>query len=253
MIIKEYLAHFLKKVRAIPLEVDSKSVASAAQDSAQLGPRLTPSFVLGEKIGAYYGYDASVKEQRPVSAQGQPLPWYTYPAIEYLSQWDCRGLNIFEYSSGYGSLWWADKGSNQYCVEHNPVWHAQISTFASQLKFLGLKENRQDYAGAIHGFNIPWDIIIIDGVWRVDCAAEALKAAGGDTIILLDNSDWYRDVAEILREGGYFQTDFSGFGPINNYASTTSLFFPFKSPLLKRIAMPVPICGTKTGKDPEFW
>ena len=212
-----------------------------------------PCTIVGEKIGVCYGYDASVRAKRPISAQGQPLPWYSYPAIEYLSQWDCRGLNIFEYSSGYGSLWWADKGANQYSVEHDPAWHGQVSALASQLKYLGLKENREDYANAIHAFDLQWDIIIIDGVWRVSCAEQALKAAQRHTVILLDNSDWYRDVAEVLRKGGYFQVDFSGFGPINQYATTTSLFFPFQSPLLARISMPHPICGINTGKNPDLW
>lgn len=233
---------------------ESREMVETPEDMPEVASQpVAPCVEIGEKIGACYGYDASVKAQRPISAQGQPLPWYTYPAIEYLSQWDCRGLNVFEYSSGYGSLWWADKGANQYSVEHDPAWHAQMASLATHLKYLGLKENREEYANAIDAFKISWDLIIIDGVWRIRCAEAALRAVNSQTLLLLDNSDWYRDVAEILRSAGYFQVDFSGFGPINSYAWTTSLFFPFKSAMQPKIGMPVPICGVKTGKNPEYW
>jgi len=47
----------------------------------------------------------------------------------------------------------------------------------------------------------------------------------GGVIVIFDNSDWYPKTVEFLRENlGWVQIDFHGFGPINNYTWTTSLF-----------------------------
>lgn len=44
-------------------------------------------------------------------------------------------------------------------------------------------------------------------------------------MLILDNSDWYPKSVKYLQESlGWMQADFHGFGPINNYTSTTSVF-----------------------------
>lgn len=44
-------------------------------------------------------------------------------------------------------------------------------------------------------------------------------------MLILDNSDWYPKSVAFLREKlRWMQTDFHGFGPINNYTWTTSIF-----------------------------
>ncbi len=51
-------------------------------------------------------------------------------------------------------------------------------------------------------------------------------------MIILDNADWHRGCARFLREQGLIEIDFHGFGPINCYTWTTSIFlsrnFAFK-------------------------
>jgi len=53
-------------------------------------------------------------------------------------------------------------------------------------------------------------------------------------MVILDNSDWYRETAKYLRENlDMIEVDFHGFGPINDYTWTTSVFlsrnYRFKS------------------------
>lgn len=200
-----------------------------------------------------YGFEISRQSSCPVAADGSPLPWYTYPAIEYFNQWDVRGLNIFEYSSGYSSFYWSRRGANVYSVEHNSEWFEQVSLQSSALKALTLASDRDVYSKTIHQYDVQFDLIVIDGVWRNDCAREALTHCGKDTLIILDNSDWYTDVATFLRQNGYFQIDWNGFGPINQYTWTTSLFLPLASPCSNRIGMPTPIGGIQVRRDEEFW
>jgi len=44
-------------------------------------------------------------------------------------------------------------------------------------------------------------------------------------MVILDNSDWYRETAKYLRENlDMIEVDFHGFVPINDYTWTTSVF-----------------------------
>ena len=45
-------------------------------------------------------------------------------------------------------------------------------------------------------------------------------------MVILDNSDWYSNTSKYLRDSlNLLQVDFHGFGPINDYTWTTSIFF----------------------------
>jgi len=188
----------------------------------------------------------------PTAPDGSPVPWYTFPAIEYFQALDVNGLDIFEYSCGSSSLFWARKGANVWCVEHNPEWYETINAQSAVLKGIALKEDKEGYANAIHNPGINFDIISIDGIWRNECAAEALECLKPGGIIILDNSDWYIDVAQTLREQGFFQVDFSGFGPCNDYYWCTSVLLPFVSPFMARWRQPAPIGGIHVTKG-ENW
>lgn len=223
---------------------------SSPQEKTPYPPQLQS---LAQKLGEQQGFTASLAVNRPVAADGRPIPWYTYPAIEYFNQWDVRGLNIFEYSSGNSSLYWADRGANVYSIEHDPEWFQHVSQQSCKLQDFVLASDKESYSQSIRQYNIEFDIIIIDGVWRNECACEALRHSANKPFIILDNSDWYTDVAGFVRGHGYFQIDWNGFGPLNPYAWTTTLFIPFKSVYTPRIGMPNPIGGIRVGKNKDLW
>jgi hypothetical protein len=188
----------------------------------------------------------------PVAADGSPLPWYTYPAIEYCNQLNATSLNIFEYGSGNSSLYWAHKGAKVWSVEHDPVWYENMRTKSAQLCGLWLQTDRESYAASIKDVGLAFDIVIIDGAWRNECAAVALAYIRKDGLVILDNSDWYTDVAEFLRSHSFFQVDFNGFGPVNDYCWTTSVFLPFQSPYIERLRQPQPIGGIEVYKGDKW-
>lgn len=189
---------------------------------------------------------------RPVAADGAPLPWYTYPAIEYFNRWDVRGLSIYEFGSGNSSLYWAGKGAVVRSVEHDPEWFSEMQKRSSSLAGLSLCSNKEDYAASIAEGDRFYDLVIIDGVWRNECAAAAMSRLKPDGVVLLDNADWYADVRGYLVDKGFFPIDFSGFGPINAYCWTTTLLAPWKSAWTERIAPPRPIGGIQVVKG-EQW
>ena len=69
-----------------------------------------------------------------------------------------------------------------------------------------------------------FDIVVIDGLYRFDCARQApayLKSAG---MIILDNSDWHPESARFLRQRDLIEVDFTGFKPTHEDVQTTSVF-----------------------------
>ncbi len=47
-----------------------------------------------------YGHLQTVRSKAAIDRTGRPVPWYTYPAIEYLKQFDFAETSVFEYGSG---------------------------------------------------------------------------------------------------------------------------------------------------------
>lgn len=199
-----------------------------------------------------HGLGRTLESKIPEAADGSPLPWYTYPAIEYCNQINAEGCNIFEFGSGNSSLYWARKGAKVWCVEHDAEWHATMARKSAHLQALMLQEEKDGYAAAIGATGETFDIVIVDGMWRNESADAALPYLREGGLIILDNSDWYHDTAEFLRSKGFFQVDFNGFGPCNPYCWTTSLFLPFQSRFIQRLGMPNPIGGIAVFKG-ETW
>ena len=45
-----------------------------------------------------FAIERSIDDKVCVDKDGNPIPWYTYPAIEYLSQFDYSDKKIFEFN-----------------------------------------------------------------------------------------------------------------------------------------------------------
>lgn len=170
-----------------------------------------------------HGHFRSFQEQLPVDMMGQPIPWYTYPAIEYLQQLDFSGFDAFEYGSGNSSLFWSKRCGTVTSVESDRNWYLKIKEKQYKNQQILFAQDKEDYVSQIFdGRKYP--LIIIDGIHRLFCSKAAVQCLAPGGLIILDNSDWHPLTAEFLRNSGLIQIDFTGFGPINYYAWTTSIF-----------------------------
>lgn len=172
-----------------------------------------------------YGYFRTVKTGSCIDPHGNPIPWYTYPAIEYIRQLNFEEKYVFEYGLGNSSLFWSKLSKKVISVDNNKIWYEKIFDKAKDNMELIFFENKTDYVNCILDYGYNFDVIIIDADWRLDCAKNAIKKLNQGGLIILDNSDWFTDTAEFLRHTGLIQVDMAGFGPINSYTWTTSLFF----------------------------
>jgi hypothetical protein len=179
---------------------------------------------LVESLELEHGHLTSRARQLPVDKNGEPLPWYTYPAIQFLGQLDLRDKDAFEFGSGNGSLFWASRTRTLTSVESDKQWHELISGRKLSNQEVLLVEDLSEYAKSIQQQGRKFDLIIVDGKRRKLCAEAAIPCLKEDGMIILDNADWYPKTAALLRDAGLIQIDFTGYGPVNNYTWTTSLF-----------------------------
>ncbi len=179
-----------------------------------------------------FAIERSIDEKVCLDRDGNPIPWYTYPAIEYLSQFDYTNKKIFEFGCGYSSLFWARRAGKVISIEDNlnwfDKWQKEFSEPNLNIKW---RDEGEIYEQAIFEDNEKYDVIVIDGKRRNFCAETAVKALSDGGIIILDDSDRVNTSAEyvktidILKNADLLQVDFYGFCPMNNYTKTTSVFF----------------------------
>ncbi len=172
-----------------------------------------------------YGHKISREKGIPLNSEYKPLPWFTYPAIEYLNQLDLSGCTVFEWGSGNSSLFFAQNSKFVYSIENNKEWFEKILKYKLFNNTIELHEDLDDYVNAISKINIKFDIIVIDGRERRRCAEISHFYLKKNGLIILDNSDRSPDIAEKFRKLGLLQVDMHGLGPINNYTWTTTFFF----------------------------
>jgi len=131
-------------------------------------------------------------------------------------------IRVFEYGSGNSTLWWSGRASHITSVEDDQSWYEKIkSSLNNKNVDYRLEMDRQKYFSMADD---TFDIFIVDGKYRRECLEHVIKLGGG-VMLILDNSDWYPKSVRFLQEQlGWMQTDFHGFGPINNYTWTTSIF-----------------------------
>lgn len=189
------------------------------------------------------GYLRSVLRGRPVDGGGRPLPWFTYPAIEYLQQFDFSERAVFEYGAGNSSLYWAARAQRVVSVESSEQWYQYVAGIAPRNLELLLEPEREGYVSAIRKQAHKFDVIVLDGRWRNACAAACEPCLADGGMIIIDNSDRHYRACDELREKGYFQIDFSGFCPANTHTSTTSLFIRMPVTQQGNFTCPQPVGG----------
>ena len=175
-----------------------------------------------------YAHLRSVLTKSCVDSAQQPVPWYTYPAIEYLKSLDFRDKTVFEYGSGNSTLFWAARARRVVSVEDDDAWFARIAPQLPANCEIALDEDLTTYADTITRYPEGFDVIVVDGAarggTRLRCSRNAVAALRPGGMIILDNSDWLPESAQLLRESGLIQVDMTGFAPICGHTQSTSVF-----------------------------
>jgi len=185
------------------------------------------------------GWHQSIGEDRPIASDGNPRPWYTYAALEWLVPRVKRTHQVFEFGGGYSTVWYGQHAGQVITVEHNGAWLDQVRTMVgSNVTLLqrditgneATSEGDSEYCTAIEAYPPKsFDIIVIDGMERVRCAQTAPSRLRDDGIIIFDNSDRipFRPGIDHLHSRGFGRIDFYGFVAQVGTLNCTSVFSKF--------------------------
>lgn len=175
------------------------------------------------------GWFRSYKEQLPVDISGNPIPWMTYPSINFLEKRINKGMTVFEYGCGNSTLWWANRVKQVFSYEHNKQWYdkmkfkipSNVELYHIDLQYGG------EYSRKVSEYVGRFDIVIIDGRDRINCAKNCLSSLKKEGVIIWDNSDkqCYEEGFNYLLQNHYKRIDFEGMGPVNSYPWSTSIFY----------------------------
>lgn len=170
------------------------------------------------------GMYRSILRARPTRADGEPVPWFTLPATAYLDQLDFSDRRVFEFGSGFSTLYWQHRAASVTSVEDDEEWYAEMKDRLDpdRVTYLHVIDPER-YVGAIE--TGTYDVVVIDGSWREQCVAPALAHLSPRGVLIFDNADWYPEQAAQIRGAGLLEVDFTGVAPGNAYTSTTSMFF----------------------------
>jgi hypothetical protein len=176
-------------------------------------------------IAFRYGHLRTIVRNECLDAEGRPIPWYTYPALEFIRQLDFTRCSVFEYGSGNSTLFWSNVAARVVSVEHEKTWFERMRTVAPANCEMVFADDPDTYVNCLRTRAGNFDVIVIDGQCRLQCASVAGAALRPGGVIVLDNSDWFPNTAAALRGHDLIEVDMSGLGPINACTWTTSFFF----------------------------
>jgi hypothetical protein len=174
------------------------------------------------------GWLESLRAGIPVDAKGDPIPWFTYPSVDFIEPKIQSGWRVFEWGSGFSTLWWSKRVASVDSIESNESWINEVRGRAGENVTLSFCPDEASYVGAIERHaKHKLDVIVIDGDHRNACAKVALNYIKPNGLIIFDNSDGpeFDEGVAYLTEQGWKRLDF--FGPIPSYLykNCTSIFF----------------------------
>ena len=178
------------------------------------------SYILEEK----YGFARAAREERPVDADGRPIPLYSYPTLHYLDGLDCSTSDIFEFGAGHSTLWWAERARSVTSAETDDGWARHLrGKLPENTTIVQVAEH--DLVRSLRDQEKSFDVIV------VDCAANRYLAAAAALTVCLHPSSffstiarWYPNTADMLRRADLLEIDFAGFKPTQSSTAITSLF-----------------------------
>jgi len=152
-----------------------------------------------------------------------------YAVISFLKDRLDKNMRLFEYGSGYSTLFYSSLVKSVVSVEYDKEWYETISGKAGdnvRLIYQPLGSG-DDYCSTIKREAGEFDVVIIDGRERVKCAINSWSALSESGVIVFDDSERlrYAEGLAMLRENGFRSIFFEGLKPKGIAMGRTSIFY----------------------------
>jgi hypothetical protein len=153
------------------------------------------------------GWMQSLRERRPIDNNENLIPWMNFPVVKLLEERLTRELDLFEFGSGYSTLFYASRVKTVTSLEYDEVWFADIKARAPANVRLILQRNDVDgdYCRVIASTGDRYDVVVVDGRDRVNCVKHSVSALSPRGVIVLDDSnrESYGEGIEFARKSGF--------------------------------------------------
>lgn len=194
-------------------------------------------------VQVLYGNSNTLLADFPLNADNEPIPWFSYPATEFLETLDLSAARIFEYGSGGSTIYLEKRCKEIVSVEQDKKWLSRIKEMSSGKTDFKLRTTVKSFSNAILEEEGKYDLVIIDAIpeFRSACVVNSVEKLADEGIIILDDSAIYREAYGALKKIDECPIDFIGLSPMEDVVQTTTFFFNRKgsSPTIrKRIPSP---------------
>ena len=175
------------------------------------------------------GWMNSLHLKKPIDRDGNNIPWMNYSIVEFLKERLTKDITLFEYGSGFSTLFYSTHVNNVISIEYNKKWFEHISSIPCLNTNVYFYENDVDgkYCRSICDFDSLFNIVIVDGRDRVNCIKQSVSKLTCDGVLILDDSNrkYYKDGIIFLNEHGFRELSFYGLKPNEAFTSKTSVFY----------------------------
>ena len=114
------------------------------------------------------GWFRSFKENRPVDYDGQPIPWWKYPCINFIESRLQQAFRVFEYGCGNSTIWLSKWVSVVISIEHDASWTQRIMPQLPANSKIIVRDLSNGCVEEINKHGL-FDIVIIDGRRWLEC------------------------------------------------------------------------------------
>ncbi len=119
----------------------------------------------------------------------QELPWISYDAQKQLARVLTKNSKVLEFGSGMSTMWYSRHAGTVVSMEDYRPWFDLVAPRVAKLGNVDYRfaADRGEYVGLAP--DEKYDLIMIDGSHRDDCARFAVEHLAKGGVIYLDNSD----------------------------------------------------------------
>jgi tRNA A58 N-methylase Trm61 len=164
-----------------------------------------------------------------MNQKGEPIPWMNYPIINFLEERLNSDMTLFEYGSGYSTLFYASRVKSVVSVEYDMDWfNIMQSQLPSNVNLLyQTKDIDGEYCRKINFDGDRYDVVIVDGRDRVNCVKQSIQALTERGVILIDDSqrERYTEAIVFATEHGFKALSMEGLKPTGSKKDRTTILY----------------------------
>ncbi len=138
-------------------------------------------------------------------------------------------LDIFEFGSGYSTIFYGQRAKSVVAVEHNEKWVEILREKLPDnvdLRAIALDDS-EDYENSIVRTGRVWDVVVVDGRRRMKCFRNSIEHLTLGGVVLLDDSyrTEYREAFELAEARGFRNLKFTGVSARKFGQDETTVFY----------------------------